>query len=107
MTQQYEIQLPEGLRLMVSITGAPIDFDIVFPDNRRVNFKDAPGQGVSITPMDGLLPKMTDEPKVQGQKPTKKHTISQSSTGPAISYRLYADGPGGPMVPHPAIAAAT
>jgi hypothetical protein len=107
MAQQYEIRLPQGMKLMVSITGDPIDFDLVFPDNRKVNFKDIPGKGASITPLDGLHQQVTDEPLVPGQKPAKRTTISQSSAGgPTISYVIYADGTG-PMVPRTAIAAGT
>ncbi len=93
MAQQYEIRLPEGLKLMVSITGDPIDFDIVFPDNRRINFKDIPGKGPSITPTDGLHQLVTEEPHVSGQKPAKRTTVSQSSVGgPTISYAINTDG---------------
>jgi hypothetical protein len=106
MTQQYEIRLPEGLRLMVSITGNPIDFDIVFPDNRAVNFKDIPGKGPSITPMDGLHQQVTDEPKVPGQKPARRTTVSQSSAArPTISYAMNTDGTV-PMQPRTFIVAA-
>jgi hypothetical protein len=106
MAQQYEILLPEGLRLMVSITGDPIDFDIVFPDNRKVNFNDTPGKGPSITPTDGLQLRVTDEPPVRDQKPAQRIVVSQSSgSGPSIGYAMNKDGTI-PMPPRISIVAA-
>jgi hypothetical protein len=93
MAQQYEIRLPEGLKLMVSLTGDPIDFDIVFPDDRKVNFNNTPGKGASIKPMDGLMLQATDEPVVPDQKPAQRTTVSQSSGGgPTICYLVNKDG---------------
>jgi hypothetical protein len=98
MTEQYEIRLPGDLKLMVSFLGHPIDFDIVFPDSRRVNFTETPGKGISITPPSGLHPVPTPEAGVPLTKPANRNTISQSPGGPTISYVVYADGTV-PMVP--------
>lgn len=94
----YEIELPQGLTLLVGVHDHPVDFTIVFSNGRTVDFSfDAKATPTSRVMVVGDLHTEKEAPPL---RPYPRSVVSLSSAGgPTIKYGDADSGGSRPMVP--------